>query len=154
MIYRAIQLIQIFCAHGRTDERTNGRTKVIQEVLADLKIQIKMWVCKELLFDRNIYWVWGQVCCQVSQHLNQPPERPTVSFKRLQWGLHCDLLPQEKTNMTLKFIWLFFRQRSNVVCQYFGNTWIIVSWKSSCRFNFKSVLSAKTVKISFIGQNN
>ena len=33
MIYRAIQLIQIFCAHGRT----NGLTKVIQEVLADLK---------------------------------------------------------------------------------------------------------------------
>ena len=34
MIYRAIQLIQIFLADGRTD----GRTKVIQEVLADLKI--------------------------------------------------------------------------------------------------------------------
>ena len=33
MIYRAIQLIQIFLAHGRT----NGRTKVIQEVLVDLK---------------------------------------------------------------------------------------------------------------------
>ena len=37
MIYRAIQLIQIFCAHKRTNERTNERTKVIQEVLADLK---------------------------------------------------------------------------------------------------------------------
>ena len=34
MIYRAIQLIQIFCAHGRA----GGLTKVIQEVLADLKI--------------------------------------------------------------------------------------------------------------------
>ena len=33
MIYRAIQLIQIFLA----DERTNELTKVIQEVLADLK---------------------------------------------------------------------------------------------------------------------
>ena len=33
MIYRAIQQIQIFLADGRT----NGRTKVIQEVLADLK---------------------------------------------------------------------------------------------------------------------
>ena len=33
MIHRAIQLIQIFCAH----KRTNERTKVIQEVLADLK---------------------------------------------------------------------------------------------------------------------
>ena len=33
MIYRAIQLIQIFLADGREDERT----KVIQEVLADLK---------------------------------------------------------------------------------------------------------------------
>ena len=33
MIYRAIQLIQIFLADGRTDELT----KVIQEVLADLK---------------------------------------------------------------------------------------------------------------------
>ena len=37
MIYRAIQLIQIFLAHGRADERTDGRTKVFQEVLADLK---------------------------------------------------------------------------------------------------------------------
>ena len=33
MIYRAIQLIQIFLADGRTDERT----KVFQEDLADLK---------------------------------------------------------------------------------------------------------------------
>ena len=33
MIYRNIQLIQIFLAHGRVD----GRTKVFQEVLADLK---------------------------------------------------------------------------------------------------------------------
>ena len=33
MIYRAIQLIQIFLADGRTD----GLTKVFQEVLADLK---------------------------------------------------------------------------------------------------------------------
>ena len=33
MIYRAIHLIQIFCAQERADERT----KVIQEVLADLK---------------------------------------------------------------------------------------------------------------------
>ena len=33
MIYRAIQLIQIFLADGRTGELT----KVIQEVLADLK---------------------------------------------------------------------------------------------------------------------
>ena len=37
MIYRAIQLIQIFLADGRTDGRTDGLTKVIQEVLADLK---------------------------------------------------------------------------------------------------------------------
>ena len=37
MIYRAIQLIQIFLAGGRTDGRTDERTKVIQEVLADLK---------------------------------------------------------------------------------------------------------------------
>ena len=36
MIYRAIQLIQIF-AHGRAD----GRTKVFQEVLADLKIAVE-----------------------------------------------------------------------------------------------------------------
>ena len=33
MIYRAIQLIQIFLAHKQADERT----KVFQEVLADLK---------------------------------------------------------------------------------------------------------------------
>ena len=44
MIYRAIQLIQIFCAHGRT----NGLTKVIQEVLADLKS-----VAMGLLTDEN-----------------------------------------------------------------------------------------------------
>ena len=36
MIYRAIQLIQIFLADERTDGRTDGLTKVIQEVLADL----------------------------------------------------------------------------------------------------------------------
>ena len=36
MIYRAIQLIQIFLADGRTGELT----KVIQEVLADLKIRM------------------------------------------------------------------------------------------------------------------
>ena len=36
MIYRAIQLIQIFLADGRA----NGLTKVIQEVLADLKKKV------------------------------------------------------------------------------------------------------------------
>ena len=41
MIYRAIQLIQIFCAHWRTNERT----KVIQEVLTDLKnVKINRWL--------------------------------------------------------------------------------------------------------------
>ena len=33
MIYRALEVIQIFLAGGRTE----GRTKVFQEVLADLK---------------------------------------------------------------------------------------------------------------------
>ena len=43
MIYRAIQLIQIFLAHGRA----GGRTKVIQEVLADLKIAQIRWRVKK-----------------------------------------------------------------------------------------------------------
>ena len=37
MIYRAVQLIQIFIAHGRAD----GRTKVFQEILADLKTLLR-----------------------------------------------------------------------------------------------------------------
>ena len=46
MIYRAIQLIQIFLA----DERTNELTKVIQEVLADLKIReiVEHHIIKEI----------------------------------------------------------------------------------------------------------
>ena len=40
MIYRAVQLIQIFLAHGRAD----GRTKVFQEVLADLKSEIGLLI--------------------------------------------------------------------------------------------------------------
>ena len=37
MIHRAVQLIQIFIAHGRAD----GRTKVFQEILADLKTLLR-----------------------------------------------------------------------------------------------------------------
>ena len=61
MIYRAIQLIQIFLADGRTD----GRTKVIQEVLADLKIlnqaQIHLCLCVSLFWCCNTLIFW-RVC--------------------------------------------------------------------------------------------
>ena len=40
MIYIAVQLIQIFSAHGSSQPASHGRgSEVVQEVLADLKIR-------------------------------------------------------------------------------------------------------------------
>ena len=92
MIYRAIQLIQIFLADGRTD----GLTKVIQEVLADLKmifpntgIQMRSW------------WTDFCTCTQVDIFLSLPEIRFGFSFQ----GNSLILLLLQRCSCNFFLVW-------------------------------------------------
>ena len=75
MIYKALDVIQIFGAGERTDERTDERTKVFQEVLADLKMVSNL-----------IFWVeMGCVRGNFAQSEGLEPQNTPKPDQDTQW---------------------------------------------------------------------
>ena len=69
MIYRAVQLIQIFLAVGRAD----GRTEAFQEVLADLK-KATRWRCGD------IYNVFYQQWCGLANPTGDKTNKQHIDY--------------------------------------------------------------------------